>query len=129
MSPARTVGEEAFGFTPRSQRPYAPPRGMPRPPAAARLERRGPRSYRRSDERIREDICERLSAPLARFDRARGRHPAPDASDVSVQVQDGKVTLDGTVTGRAMKHQIEDIVDAVLGVREIDNRIRVPRPR
>jgi hypothetical protein len=33
--------------------------------------------------------------------------------------------LGGTVPHRAIKHRIEDIVDACPGVREIDNRIRV----
>ncbi len=85
----------------------------------------GPRNYRRSDERIREDICERLTIPLERFDHAGRAHL--DASDVSVTVRDGTVTLEGTVSARQMKHQIEDIVDGVAGVREIENRIRVPR--
>ncbi|HEX2082072.1 MAG TPA: BON domain-containing protein [Xanthomonadaceae bacterium] len=79
---------------------------------------RGPRNYRRSDERIREDICERLMDD-----------DYVDAGDIEVQVQDGAVTLTGTVGERWEKHRAEDIVDACGGVREIENRIRVSSAR
>ncbi|KWF22737.1 BON domain-containing protein [Burkholderia pseudomultivorans] len=78
--------------------------------------RRGPKGYTRSDERIREDVCERLAHALE-----------IDVSDVSVQVQEGCVTLDGTVPVRWMKHGIEDLADDCLGVRDVDNRVRVRR--
>lgn len=74
----------------------------------------GPKGYRRSDERIREDLCERLM---------RARHI--DSSEVSVEVTDGKVVLEGTVPQRRMKHAIEDMADACLGVHDIENRIQV----
>ena len=48
-----------------------------------------------------------------------------DAAEVSVDVKDGKVTLEGTVPERRMKHYIEDVVDHCMGVKDIDNRIRV----
>ncbi len=80
--------------------------------------RRGPKGYTRSDERIQEEVCERLThAP-----------EYVDVSDVSVAVQNGAVTLEGTVINRHMKHRIEDIVDQCSGVQDIDNRIRVRRP-
>lgn len=75
---------------------------------------RGPKGYQRSDERVKEDICERLMA-----------EPYLDASEVSVEVKDGKVMLEGTVPERPMKHRIEDVADACIGVKDIDNRIRV----
>ncbi|KVE36639.1 BON domain-containing protein [Burkholderia sp. TSV86] len=78
--------------------------------------RQGPKGYTRSDERIREDVCERLTRA---FDI--------DVSDVSVQVRDARVELDGTVPARWMKHGIEDIADSCLGVRDVDNRVRVRR--
>lgn len=78
--------------------------------------RRGPKGYQRSDERIREEVCERLAG--AEY---------VDVSDVSVDVREGKVTLEGTVPQRRMKHWIEDIVDAVYGVQDVENRIRVRR--
>ncbi|HEY0876868.1 MAG TPA: CBS domain-containing protein [Zeimonas sp.] len=77
---------------------------------------RGPRNWQRSDERIREDICERLSA----LDDV-------DVSDVSVSVQQGKVMLTGTVMQRGDKHRIEDVADDGIGVRDVDNQIRVRR--
>src|SRR5262245_25414956 len=50
---------------------------------------RGPRGYRRSDERIREDICDRLC-----------EHGGIDASNVEVQVVGTEVTLLGFVPTR-----------------------------
>lgn len=80
-------------------------------------QKRGPKDYQRTDERIREDLCERLW---------QSHHI--DAQDVSVQVKDGKVTLDGTVPDRHMKHAIEDMADECWGVKDVENRIRVSSP-
>jgi hypothetical protein len=74
----------------------------------------GPKGYTRSDERLREDISERL---MQAYDI--------DSSEVTVQVQVGKVVLEGTVPDRYMKHAIEDIADGAPGVQDVDNRIRV----
>jgi hypothetical protein len=79
-------------------------------------ERRGPKGYRRTDERIREDLCELLMAQTHL-----------DASEVSVDVREGNVTLEGIVPDRRMKHAIEDIAAAVRGVFDVVNRIRVVR--
>jgi osmotically-inducible protein OsmY len=79
-----------------------------------RQQRRGPKGYKRSDERIKEDLSERLmhSAHL-------------DASEVTVEVKDGKVTLEGTVPERRMKHMIEDMAEACSGVNDVENKLRV----
>jgi hypothetical protein len=74
----------------------------------------GPKNYRRSDERLTEDINERLT-----------EDDNLDASEITVRVADGKVTLEGTVDQRWMKHLAEDIADACNGVKEVDNRITV----
>ena len=74
----------------------------------------GPKGYQRSDERLKEDISERLME---------SHHI--DSSDVSVDVRGAKVVLEGTVPSRHMKHAIEDLVDACPGVQDIDNRVRV----
>lgn len=79
-----------------------------------RMYPRGPKGYQRSDERLKEDICERLWAAYH-----------IDSSEVSVDVKGGKVSLEGSVPTRHMKHAIEDIVDACPGVTDIDNRVRV----
>ncbi len=42
-------------------------------------------------------------------------------------MKDGEVTLSGTVGDRQMKHMIEDVTDAVSGVREVHNQSRVTR--
>lgn len=87
---------------------------------AGRARRRyppGPKGYQRSDERMKEDISERLY---------RAYHV--DSSEVTVEVRGGKVTLEGMVPSRHMKHAIEDMVDDCPGVMEIDNRIRVAGP-
>jgi osmotically-inducible protein OsmY len=75
---------------------------------------RGPKGYKRSDERIREDINDRLSDD----------HYV-DASDVDVKVEGGDVILSGTVESRAAKRRAEDIVEAISGVSNVENRIRV----
>jgi osmotically-inducible protein OsmY len=77
---------------------------------------RGPKGYRRSDERIREDVCDRLTED--------GR---VDATDVEVLVNSGEVTLSGAVTSRGQKRYAEDIVEDVTGVREVHNNLRVSR--
>jgi hypothetical protein len=79
---------------------------------------RGPRGYRRSDERILEDVCERLT-----------KHRDVDASDIEVDVRNGVVTMTGTVEGRSQKFIAEQIAESVSGVTDIHNRIRVARHR
>jgi hypothetical protein len=103
----------------RSGRPHPVGEASPEAGAAHRAQRRyppGPKGYQRSDERLREDISERLLE--ARY---------IDSSDVTVALSAAKVVLEGTVPERRMKHAIEDLVDACPGVQDIDNRIRVRR--
>lgn len=76
----------------------------------------GPRNYQRSDQRIMEDINDRLND-----------HPYIDASDVQVKVKDGEVTLEGTVDSRWTKHHVEDIADEVSGVKDVENRIHIKK--
>lgn len=75
---------------------------------------RGPKGYTRSDERIKEDVSDCL-----------GRLGDIDASDIEVAVKDGEVTLSGTIEQRYHKHAMEDAVDAVSGVKDVINNIRV----
>jgi hypothetical protein len=76
---------------------------------------KGPKGYQRSDDRLKEMICERL-----RDD------PHIDPSDVTINVQGGKITLDGTVDSRQTKNNIEDIAEQ-FGVQEVQNNLRVQR--
>lgn len=82
--------------------------------AAGRYTGRGPRGYQRSDERIRENVCDVLleSAHV-------------DASGFDVQVSGGEVTLEGTVPDRRMKRAAEDLVERVVGVAQVHNHLRV----
>ena len=76
----------------------------------------GPRGYRRSDERIYEDVCEHLT------------HAASvDPSDVEVRVEQGEVTLEGTVATRREKRTAEAIAEQVFGVVDVHNRLRLAR--
>ncbi len=75
---------------------------------------RGPKGYKRSDERITEDINDRLS-----------EDPYVDASEIEVSVNNGEVTLSGTVNDRGAKRRAEDIAESVSGVGNVENRIRM----
>ncbi|MCW2238544.1 BON domain-containing protein [Azospirillum canadense] len=75
---------------------------------------RGPRGYARSDERVREDVSDRLTDD-----------PYIDASEIDVTVSNCEVTLSGTVDDRRTKRRAEDIVDAISGVRHVQNNLRV----
>jgi len=77
---------------------------------------RGPRGYRRSDERIREDVCDRLTDD----------HDL-DASDIEVGVVAGEVTLEGTADERRLKWLAEEIAAHCSGVSEVHNHLRVRR--
>lgn len=75
---------------------------------------RGPKNYRRSDERIRDDINDRLTD-----------NDWLDASDVEVAVAGGEVTLSGAVDSRYAKRIAEDIAVSVTGVSNMQNNLRV----
>ncbi|MBE1161822.1 BON domain-containing protein [Dyella acidiphila] len=76
----------------------------------------GPQNYTRSDERVRDDVCDRLTD-----------HPEVDARHLDVTVENGVVLLQGTVSDRVMKYGAEDCSWHVNGVKDVDNRIRVDR--
>lgn len=73
-----------------------------------------PKGYTRSDERVRDDVCERL---------AHDGHV--DLREVEIEVDGGVVTLTGIARDRSEKHRIEDIADHVMGVKDVQNHLRV----
>ncbi|WP_063776700.1 BON domain-containing protein [Microvirga massiliensis] len=75
---------------------------------------RGPKNYTRSDDRIREDVNDRLSDD-----------PLVDASEIEVQVSGCEVTLSGTVDSREAKRRAEDIAERVSAVKHVQNNLRV----
>jgi hypothetical protein len=75
---------------------------------------RGPRGYQRSDDRIHEDVCDALTAD-----------PFVDATEITITVKGGDVTLEGTVDDRQAKRRAEDCVEDLSGVRQVHNRLTV----
>ena len=75
---------------------------------------RGPKNYSRSNERILEDACDRLTD-----DRG------IDASDIQVTVDNNEVTLDGKVNTRWEKRRAEDAMYDLSGVKHVQNNLRL----
>lgn len=78
---------------------------------------RGPKGYTRSDDRIREDVNDRLTDDWV-----------VDATNIEVTVASGEVTLVGTVDSREAKRRAEDCAESVSGVRNVQNNLRVQQP-
>ncbi len=74
----------------------------------------GPKNYRRSDERIREDVSDRLTDD-----------PYVNAAEIEVSVSDGEVTLGGAIESRDQRRLAEAIAEAVSGVSHVQNNLRV----
>jgi len=77
---------------------------------------KGPKNWVRSDTRIHDDVCEALA-----------RDPEIDASGIEVDVKAGEVTLNGVVDSRRTKRRAESVLDGVLGVIDVHNRLMIAR--
>lgn len=77
---------------------------------------KGPKGYKRSDERIREEVCDCIA-----------RQGHIDASDVEVKVENGTVVLTGTVGERHHKRVLEQMVERLHGVDDVKNELRLKR--
>jgi sporulation protein YlmC with PRC-barrel domain len=75
---------------------------------------RGPRGYRRPSNRIREEVCERLT-----WDGQ------VDAKNIDVDVNQGVVILTGSVRDRMMKRRAEEVSERVPGVTDVENRLAI----
>jgi hypothetical protein len=75
---------------------------------------RGPKGYRRLDEKIYEDVCQTLSLS-----------PDVDASNIEVEVKDGCVFLRGTVPARAIKRMAEWEIENISGVEDVQNLLTI----
>lgn len=75
---------------------------------------RGPKNWRRSDERILEMVNEQLTD-----------HDDVDATNIEVVVQDAEVTLTGTVASRHEKRIAEDVAWSCGSVRDVHNRLTI----
>ena len=77
---------------------------------------KGPKNYKRSQERIKEDVNDKLSD-----------HWMLDASNIEVDIKNSEVTLNGTVNNRNDKRRAEDIAESVSGVTHVQNNLRVSK--
>lgn len=75
---------------------------------------RGPKGYQRSDDRIKEAVSDALEDA-----------DHVDAENIDVQVQNGEVTLTGTVSDRVQKRRAEECVEHLRGVKDVHNQLRV----
>lgn len=75
---------------------------------------KGPRNYSRSDDRITDDVNERMTSD-----------GDLDAREIDVKVQKGEVTLTGTVDSKMAKRRAEDCADSVMGVKHVQNNLRL----
>jgi hypothetical protein len=74
---------------------------------------RGSKNYKRSDERIEEDVHEALM-----------RDAGVDATDIDVSVSNGEVTLSGEVDTRQARRRAEECIEGISGVRDIHNNLK-----
>lgn len=75
---------------------------------------RGPRGYKRSDEKLLDQVCLVLQ-----------RTPSVDASDLEVSVEDGCAYLKGTLPNRGMRYLAEDLVDSIPGIVDVFTQIKI----
>jgi hypothetical protein len=75
---------------------------------------KGPKGYRRSDERLIEEASEALE-----------RNGQLDASEIEVTCKEGILTLRGTVDSRRGKRLAEETAEDVYGVRDVMNELKV----
>lgn len=74
----------------------------------------GPKGYKKSDDRIYEQVCETLM-----------KHHEVDASNIGVKVESGIVFLSGKVDSRSTKKLAEVIVEDLPGVQDVRNELMV----
>jgi hypothetical protein len=75
---------------------------------------KGPKNWKRSDDRIRDDVCDMLE-----------RDSHIDASEIEVSVKDQIVFLNGTIESRIMKRHAENLIENIYGVLDIQNNLNV----
>ena len=112
------VGGAAFGaYEVLDRQARGDDRGMfgrPRDRDEGKHRGKGPKNYARSDERIRDDVNDRLTDDSWL-----------NAQDIDVEVQDREVTLSGHVLSREDKRRAEVLAENVSGVNHVQNNLRV----
>jgi len=77
---------------------------------------KGPKGYHRSDERIKEDISDRLMDD-----------GLLDASNIEIEVSNNEVILSGNVDSRDAKRRAEELCESIAGVNNVENRLHISR--
>lgn len=75
---------------------------------------KGPKDWKRGDEKIFEDVCEALM-----------HDHLIDASEIEVEVREGIVYLRGSVNDRPTKKEAESCVEEVTGVQDVINELAI----
>jgi hypothetical protein len=75
---------------------------------------RGPKGYKRSDQQIVEEACQRLE-----------RDGEIDASEIEVTAEEGVIRLRGSVRDRQTKRRAEECIESIYGARDVMNELRV----
>jgi osmotically-inducible protein OsmY len=74
---------------------------------------RGPRGWVRSDERILDELCERIV------------RAGIDASELVVEVERGDVSIEGELGTREERRWVVDLAERILGVTGVYADVRV----
>ncbi|MBD64388.1 MAG: hypothetical protein CME62_04230 [Halobacteriovoraceae bacterium] len=74
----------------------------------------GPKGWKRPDGNIKEEACSILE-----------RDQYVNASDLDVNVDDGVITLSGTIKNRQMKRRAENILENISGIHDIQNSLKL----
>lgn len=77
---------------------------------------RGPKGWKRTDEKIKEEVCLALQNSLE-----------VDPSRLEVDVEEGCVTLKGEISSKGMQRVAEDLVGSVPGVIDVFSLLRVDK--
>ena len=95
-------------------RPGMAPGTQPNPTVFGPMTGAGPKNYKRPNDRIEEDVCDRLT-----------QHGYVDARNIQVKVDNGEVTLSGSVPDRGMKERAAQIAESVSGVWNVMNELKI----
>jgi hypothetical protein len=74
----------------------------------------GPKGYSRSDQQIKDDVCDILYI-----------NREVDARSIIVEVRQSCVYLKGSVKDRNQKKVAESLVESIMGVQDIFNELRI----
>ena len=85
-------------------------------PAGGPHRGKGPRGYRRADDRILDDLHHRLE-----------RDGELDARDIEMEIRSGEATLRGSVETMEMRWRAERIAQSINGIAHVTNDLRVRR--